>query len=875
MNLEKNLEMNLLSDAIPGSGEGLAGIIDTDISYDEYGIPFIPSKRIKGILRESAKELSDAGLLTTSINKIFGESGTKEGCDFKISNGYINEYEKYKNFLKETSKDNDAKTIFNREAILDYFTYDRAQTTVDRVTGMAKENTLRFSRVVKKGLTFNFILEFNSDHEEKLKNIIKVTRSFGISRTRGPGHIKMELKNLSQSKSYEKLNSTVSNDEELCTLPVEISNLSQLLLSIRVGEDQVSEKYIPGSFILGALAYNYIRNKNKPYNPSEDNDFRDIFVSGEVTFSNGYPVVGDEIFYPVPLSIVKEKDTSNYYDFAFEEEPIQKKGDYEKFVTINSGENSSEVEFRSTLTEIEYHHRRPYDKSIGHAKKFQTGQEGIFFQFQVISPGQNFKGNITGKYKYIKKLSETLNKDMNFYIGKSKTAQYGKCSFKFGEIKKIEDDKTWYKDNTLIITLASDMILIDENGFNRPDVEVFKKELADTLEIELSDTKISIEKKFLKYKKVGGFLGVWNLPKPQYVAIAAGSVLVLQNGSEKDISLNNLTGKSFGTRIEEGFGKILIDWHGNNGITKKEPAGEPPDWNVVKQSSLKDFIEYILSIRLKMNLRNKAIKNANNSMNLPSGSFIGKVLSLIEKAVDFDDLKNNNINELRERAEKQLEKISDHLYLHLWFEKDIVRITKEIIEKLKGNIDTNELETLKNKYFKKEDLIRKIKSKFTEKGHIELILKYVLEKKKNKIYITDEIKFLRNLKELHPSHGYASIRNILNRISPIESSPTEEFYQITSEVIENLKTKIPVDKLETLQTLIDKVFSLKELNDILNELSFTKEEIGIVVKQALTEDKLIKFFYKNNNIFKLYKYYVKTYLTTLIYKKRREKSGRG
>ena len=46
------IEMKLLSDAIPGSGEGLAGIIDADITYDEYGIPYIPAKRIKGILKD-------------------------------------------------------------------------------------------------------------------------------------------------------------------------------------------------------------------------------------------------------------------------------------------------------------------------------------------------------------------------------------------------------------------------------------------------------------------------------------------------------------------------------------------------------------------------------------------------------------------------------------------------------------------------------------------------------------------------------------------------------------------------------------------------------------------------------------------------------
>jgi len=45
------LEIKLLSATCPGSGEGWAGIVDTDIITDSSGLPFIPGRRIKGILR--------------------------------------------------------------------------------------------------------------------------------------------------------------------------------------------------------------------------------------------------------------------------------------------------------------------------------------------------------------------------------------------------------------------------------------------------------------------------------------------------------------------------------------------------------------------------------------------------------------------------------------------------------------------------------------------------------------------------------------------------------------------------------------------------------------------------------------------------------
>ena len=49
--------MELKSDSCAGTGEGVGGIVDVEVNFDEHGIPYIPAKRIKGILREEAMEL--------------------------------------------------------------------------------------------------------------------------------------------------------------------------------------------------------------------------------------------------------------------------------------------------------------------------------------------------------------------------------------------------------------------------------------------------------------------------------------------------------------------------------------------------------------------------------------------------------------------------------------------------------------------------------------------------------------------------------------------------------------------------------------------------------------------------------------------------
>jgi CRISPR/Cas system CMR subunit Cmr4 (Cas7 group RAMP superfamily) len=53
------LKLTLLSPCLIGSGEGFGAVIDSDIVFDEFGIPYIPAKRIKGCLRDSAIEVCE------------------------------------------------------------------------------------------------------------------------------------------------------------------------------------------------------------------------------------------------------------------------------------------------------------------------------------------------------------------------------------------------------------------------------------------------------------------------------------------------------------------------------------------------------------------------------------------------------------------------------------------------------------------------------------------------------------------------------------------------------------------------------------------------------------------------------------------------
>ena len=57
--MKRWMELRLLSDLCVSNGENYSAWIDNDICYDDYGLPIILAKRLKGCIREVALELAD------------------------------------------------------------------------------------------------------------------------------------------------------------------------------------------------------------------------------------------------------------------------------------------------------------------------------------------------------------------------------------------------------------------------------------------------------------------------------------------------------------------------------------------------------------------------------------------------------------------------------------------------------------------------------------------------------------------------------------------------------------------------------------------------------------------------------------------------
>lgn len=195
---EVKMTIELLSDNLSGSGEGFGAVIDTDVQYDELGIPFISSKRIKGALRNSLYDFLEMPVIKQQLNiksdadrevildSVFGKVGSVQPSSFKLSNFYIADYENIKKWFMYLIKR--YPDIYSREKILSTFTNIRRQTRIDE-NGIAKKHSLRTARVVNKGLR----LQANLTYDEKDENLIALAcanlRRIGTMRNRGLGEI--------------------------------------------------------------------------------------------------------------------------------------------------------------------------------------------------------------------------------------------------------------------------------------------------------------------------------------------------------------------------------------------------------------------------------------------------------------------------------------------------------------------------------------------------------------------------------------------------------------------------------------------------------------------------------------------------------------
>lgn len=533
------IKIKLLSDLCTYSGETYNSKVDTDITYDKYGIPYIAAKRIKGCIREAALEMKEMGLISQEqYNEIFGEKGDCRSA-FSLSNAYLLDYEQITNML-ENCRYSDIKSPQN---VLNQYTYTRTQTAVDMETGVADENTLRTMRVVRKGLVFKAEISWVKEVSvpEILEQAVSLVKHIGVARTRGLGQVDMRLDNIEGDKIQHVLFEKKQLGEENKIRYV-IRLKSPVICKSPQGNQEITEDYIAGSKVLGLIAG---AMKKEEYQQLISRD-------GELIISNGYIMNEGKRCIPSRISLQKEKDET--YDSEkklwLKDMLLLKDTDDIKdkqMVPANIHYIDEEGNIKDVITEISYHHQRPNDKSVGRA----TGKDGSsFYQLSAISAGQSFCGYVYADREQAEQIMDAMERLGEVRIGYGRSSEFGAVELVFDHVVSgIQNDR---KVKDAAVTLVSDVLLYNERGMMTTDIRVLEAYLRDLTGTE----DLVISHPYLRFTVSGGYNVTWKCRKPISYAFGKGSTFLIHSSSEFDIS--TLDGKFIGERVSEGYGELQV-----------------------------------------------------------------------------------------------------------------------------------------------------------------------------------------------------------------------------------------------------------------------------------------------------------------------------
>ncbi len=198
------LKITLESDTIFGRGDGVAGLVNTEVQHDEYGLPYLGGKTLKGLIAAACAEIRYALEQTKldilpawdqSAERLFGRPGSQENDSANLHFGDARLPDDLRSVVAQDVK----RKRLSRQDVLEMLTTLRRQTAMDAESGAPQKETLRTIRVILRDTSFVARLEFFEKPKENdltyLAACVKAFRRAGSDRNRGRGRLRAELYN--------------------------------------------------------------------------------------------------------------------------------------------------------------------------------------------------------------------------------------------------------------------------------------------------------------------------------------------------------------------------------------------------------------------------------------------------------------------------------------------------------------------------------------------------------------------------------------------------------------------------------------------------------------------------------------------------------
>lgn len=715
------LKIVLRSDLCAGNGESAGNSVDTDVCMDGAGLPYIPARRLKGCLRQSAYDMEKMEYpeAADKIRRLFGDAYGNEGCLF-LQDGVMRGAEAIQELLsKKIPKDDRnrkgcegpipdcVKRMAHPANVGRMFSKVRGQTKLQ--DGVKVDNSLRFTRVIsqydpfdlKSSKEMEFYAPLYLDTEDPalkdfLTDCCKATRHIGTSRNRGLGNVKIMV-----WKDDAMTGDSSKSEEEKVSKEDEVLEKYDKMLKNLLPEDKVKISYhisldapvtlpgcgelntsIPARSVIGCLAGNYLRTGN-----ADDGLFDSLFQNGDVCWSALTPVIDGEISDPAPMMLVKLKNDRNRLINSLAQQDTGWKGLKPKtmdnaFASFFTSEDKKESGFTVAEPGIHtvYHHavHGTVQDKLSSSELWENGERILYMQ-DSIDAGMIYGGTVICTKELAKDVIRILSRaDLRF--GRSRSVQYASCSLK--EIVNVEPCKeeriNTAEGESVYVILKSDLAVRQEGRYIT-DADQIRSILAAELGVQdkMPDGQID----YCRYHTIGGYQSTWQLQKPHIPVVKAGSVYCFAASGESVLSVFRIGGFP-----QEGFGVcyVLTERKMGEAVSVREGTIDHTEPEKDQQSIQNVYTKLLVSAGFEA-MQRYALDYSVKDENIP----VGRLRLMLSQAKDYQDLlrmigtiKESDISSEKESGRK---KISENLVKGIYSEagKDTLSL-KKILSKEDG-----------------------------------------------------------------------------------------------------------------------------------------------------------------------------------------------
>lgn len=164
-----------------GSGQAAGADVDELVIKDQEGLPFIPGRTIKGLLKDACDDLCRYdGLSSESVNEVFGYFDNKDF--FQKGRAF---------FSNATLPDGDRQAILN-EHLTEGLFQSVSATAIDS-DGIAKDMSLRKVQTVVPCTLHGKVLNVPDNFEPIMAKAMSLVKRLGLGRNHGLGRCQMTI----------------------------------------------------------------------------------------------------------------------------------------------------------------------------------------------------------------------------------------------------------------------------------------------------------------------------------------------------------------------------------------------------------------------------------------------------------------------------------------------------------------------------------------------------------------------------------------------------------------------------------------------------------------------------------------------------------